>query len=701
MLGLPGFIGTAIDLLTVIVGFGLIVFFHELGHFLAARWAGIRVLTFAVGFGPPVISWRRGVGLRRGSSRAEADRAIASGRAGVGQTEYRLSALPFGGYVQMLGQDDLDPGAVSDTGDSYQKAPVWKRMVVISAGVVMNVLLAGVLFIIVFMAGLKVEPPVIGIVREDSPAARAVAVNADALGVSEPGLRPGDAILEIDGHAPRRFDSVSLKVAMARAGRPIELSVSRGDLPEPLRFRITPEKSEFTGLLELGFGPTFSSSLRAPRDAAARARFNAELARLGPAGLEAGDRIVEAGGVAVASFHELDRAFRASGGRAVPLTVERAGGRVGLDARATPEMEGGDLIGEHTGLIRVEHLLGLVPVMRVADAGDAGQGLAHGDVFLRIGSVEFPSIAAGINEIRGRARGLVELVVAREDGAGGVEIVTLEAKVSKQGRVGFTPDDTLRTDTLLARTPPRVREVGTGSPVAMPAEALGARAGARLLSVGGEAVSDLGTIREALRKATAEARNAGADSATVEVVLEYPFAETPSPARAVRWTLDRGALDRLDALGWRSPVSAAFFEPAEIVMRAGGPVDAVAMGIAETHRVMMSVYMTFLRLSQGSLQVEHIKGPVGIAHIGTLIAERGLIWMLFFLGLISVNLAVVNFLPLPIVDGGQFLMLVYEQIRGRPVPIPVQNAVMTAGMLLIVSLFLIVTYNDIRALLGG
>ena len=92
---------------------------------------------------------------------------------------------------------------------------------------------------------------------------------------------------------------------------------------------------------------------------------------------------------------------------------------------------------------------------------------------------------------------------------------------------------------------------------------------------------------------------------------------------------------------------------------------------------------------------------MGIAHVGTIIADRGVIWVMFFLGLISVNLAVVNFLPLPIVDGGQFLMLLYEQIRGKPVPIPVQNAVMMAGMLLIVGVFLFVTFNDIRALLGG
>ena len=106
------------------------------------------------------------------------------------------------------------------------------------------------------------------------------------------------------------------------------------------------------------------------------------------------------------------------------------------------------------------------------------------------------------------------------------------------------------------------------------------------------------------------------------------------------------------------------------------------------------------RLAALEEEVEHLKGPVGITHLGTLVSDRGFIWLLFFLAMISVNLAVVNFLPLPIVDGGQFLFLVYEALRGRPVPIAVQNAVTMVGLVAIGALFLLVTYNDIRNLLG-
>ena len=125
------------------------------------------------------------------------------------------------------------------------------------------------------------------------------------------------------------------------------------------------------------------------------------------------------------------------------------------------------------------------------------------------------------------------------------------------------------------------------------------------------------------------------------------------------------------------------------------------MGVAETHRVMMTTYATFDRLISGTVKVEHLKGPIGIARLGVMVAERGMIELLFLFGLISINLAVINFLPLPIVDGGQFLLLLVEQIRGRPVSLRIQNAVTWVGLVLIASLFLFITYNDIVGWIRG
>src|SRR5690606_29639305 len=111
--------------------------------------------------------------------------------------------------------------------------------------------------------------------------------------------------------------------------------------------------------------------------------------------------------------------------------------------------------------------------------------------------------------------------------------------------------------------------------------------------------------------------------------------------------------------------------------------------------------VTLLRLFEGSVQVEQLSGPVGIAHIGKLVAERGWAALLWFLALISVNLAVINFLPLPIVDGGLFVFLLVEGITRRPVPAVVQQVVGYAGLALIAAVFLLLTYHDLLTLFGG
>src|SRR3954447_10692339 len=168
---------------TVIVlalGFGFVIFWHELGHFLAAKWVGIKVEQFAVGFGQALISWRKGIGFRFGSSIKEYEAKLQQeGAANLGETEYRLNWIPLGGYVKMLGQDDLKANAQQDDPRAYNRKSIGARMVVVSAGVIMNIILAAIGFMIVFMMGFRAPPAIVGNVLPGSPAAKA-------------GLRVGD-----------------------------------------------------------------------------------------------------------------------------------------------------------------------------------------------------------------------------------------------------------------------------------------------------------------------------------------------------------------------------------------------------------------------------------------------------------------------------------------------------------------------------
>jgi regulator of sigma E protease len=119
------------------------------------------------------------------------------------------------------------------------------------------------------------------------------------------------------------------------------------------------------------------------------------------------------------------------------------------------------------------------------------------------------------------------------------------------------------------------------------------------------------------------------------------------------------------------------------------------MGFEETHKMVMMTYLTIDRLIRRSVGVDQLRGPVGIVHIGSKVADRGFTYLIFFLAMISVNLAVINFLPLPIVDGGLFLFLLYEKFKGRPPSIAFQNAATVVGLMIIGTLFVVTFYNDV------
>lgn len=716
-------LGTIRDLVLFLIGFGLIVFIHELGHFLAARWAGIRVMAFAVGFGPALASYRRGFGFRFGSSEPEyramlradseaEDRAAGVVR-GVHPTEYRFNVLPFGGYVKMLGQEDMNPNAVSDAADSYQNCKPWKRLVVISAGVVMNLILAAALFIVVFMAGLKTEPAWVGSVVAGLPASKAVAENASEQGVTSPGLQPGDRITRINGANARTFSDLVLATAMSKKGVPIELIVEREGLGGALTFRVTPEEDRLTGLLALGIEPARSARIVPARSEKDAVESRKVLDKLGLRGVEPAMRLTRAGEIHhIRSGNDLASAMAQSHGRPVQLEFADDSGKTAkVTLQPIPAMQE-DLVTQPGGsVVVVEHVLGLTPVMTVRDATPSGsgpkasrQGLRDGDVFARIGAVEFPSVAQGMAEIKSHAGKPLDLVVIRKDDSGVENETPLKVKVSRKGTIGFTVGDTGDDRAIVSMPQKELTEIRQGATPRRPAaNDFITVPGTRIVSIGGQRTSNFGEIREALRAATRSALIQRQPTMDVPVVIELPRAGVRigegTQIEAV-WPLAESDIRALHSLGWTSPVGPGLFDAAEFSLKASSPIEAIVFGLSETKRVVLTTYVTFLRLAQGSVKVEHLKGPVGIAHMGTLITSRGVIWLLFFLALISVNLAVINFLPLPIVDGGQFLLILFEQLRGRPVPLGFQNGLTLAGLVLIGCVFLLVTYNDVKYLFG-
>ena len=181
-----------ISIVSVIVLLGVLIFVHELGHFLVAKRSGVGVLKFSLGFGPKLIGRK------------------------VGETEYLLSLVPLGGYVKLLGESPGEELPEEDAGRSFLAQPVLKRIGIVAAGPVFNLLLAVLIFSVVNMIGLPVLTSAIGGLQPDSAAEGA-------------GLKPGDRIVALNGKAVTKWDEISETIGRS-GGKPIHVRFIRGSL---------------------------------------------------------------------------------------------------------------------------------------------------------------------------------------------------------------------------------------------------------------------------------------------------------------------------------------------------------------------------------------------------------------------------------------------------------------------------------------
>ena len=196
-------------LLAFLFVLGVLVFIHELGHFLMARWNGVRVLTFSLGFGPKILKVQRG------------------------DTEYCISVIPLGGYVKMAGENPEDQPTGRD--DEFLAKSKWQRFQILIAGPAMNIVLAVVLLAVVLMQGADVlayleQPAVVGVVQPGSPAEKA-------------GIQPGDVITQFGSAEIETWEHLEIAVA----GRPeldVEVTVTRGGSQH--RLKIRPDLSKIT-----------------------------------------------------------------------------------------------------------------------------------------------------------------------------------------------------------------------------------------------------------------------------------------------------------------------------------------------------------------------------------------------------------------------------------------------------------------------
>ncbi len=294
-------------IVSFVVALGLLIVVHELGHYIVARWCGVKVLRFSVGFG----------------------RALVSRRFGPDQTEWVIAAVPLGGYVKMVDEREGEV-APADLPRAFNRQPVWRRFAIVVAGPAANFLLAIVLYWCLFLSGVQEAKPVVAAPESGTVAAQA-------------GFRAGDTIRAIDGEPVTGWQDVRwrlLQLALERKSARIEVADGRGaiDWRTLDLSRVATDEVEGDLLAKLGlrlYRPELSPVIGkvVPGSVAARA------------GLASGDRIVAVNGESVPSWEALVAKVRGSPGRTLVLDIDRGGRSLRVDLVPEGATQGGETIG--------------------------------------------------------------------------------------------------------------------------------------------------------------------------------------------------------------------------------------------------------------------------------------------------------------------------------------------------------------------
>ncbi len=691
----------------VALGIGLVIFVHELGHFLAAKWCGVKVEKFYVGFDVPI---------RIGPIRFP--RTLVKFR--HGETEYGIGTIPLGGYVKMLGQDD-DPRRFEEeakrvrqeSGDrgeeaeleidrpvkldprSFPAKTVWQRMIIISAGVVMNVI-TGVMFAAAaFMYGVPYLPAVVGDVTPGGPAYQA-GIEPGGKGIGVGGIQQDEQLYFTDMATAIMIEGTE------QPDRPVSVSI---EYPEGVRqYELkTAEVAAVPGLRRIGISNISTTHL--PKQA---------------------DRVAALGSVAAEVLSEQDAGAEVIAVDDLPIP--------GAPARDNVQ---GSVMLQRRIVARASHPLKLQ--LRRTDDSIAevvvppqpmkmpGFGLAVGSVIAVVSGG--PAAEAGVKagdqllSVDGQEQLDALALPARLADASGPVAMTFRRTDGEQVRnidVQLVPTDPIRTSSpvntadnsvaldrfgLAYRALPMVSLVDPtdGKPTPAATEG-GLRQGDIIKKV---AVRwPRGVAPEMLSGKPAAPLRSKLETGW-EFNPEYPLTALVAlwqffpDETALRITVARdNRIVEVDTLladtgdyWYDRGLQFAVLERTHI---ASGLGHATALGLEASKRRLTEVFRFLGMLVTGKAKADMIGGPITIFAYAGQETTRGIPALLMFLTLLSMNLAILNFLPIPALDGGHMLFLTTEAVLGRPVNEKLQMQLTMAGVLALLSLMAFAIFNDIR-----
>ncbi len=727
-------LGIVTQIIVVVVAFSVLIFVHELGHYLAARLTGVRVERFFIGFdifGLAIKKEYRG-------------------------TVYGIGILPLGGYCALAGQND-DPRKERQTNapDELQNKPLWARALVFGGGVIMNFIFGFLVLIAAYMYGIPFIPPVLGQLDPSGPAAIY-------------GFQTGDRVLSVDGRRVTSFEEAAEAIALAGAGGELDVDIERTSpdgAPERMTIRVRGRASNMRGNLnsigadpersrivagvvddplfgellvgKLGIGDeilavdgveippnrgeiieelvagrpgqtaeltvrgrdghvrTFQAPLETFGEWDLGLRIAVQTVRVTPggpaaqAGLRAGDLVVayQLPGDAEPSRFASTREFLSVVASAAlhPITVDLNRKGDVLTVTTTPEVAAVDALYD----IEADTLLGVTGTMEgeqgflIASVlpGSPLAGMAEpGDYIEKLNGVPLPAGKSIREAVEDAASVAVRLFVKRDDPDGEILVAGHREVPDANLTLRLSP----RVNTEYRR--PMIGVENTAGPITtvVPGSfadtVLGGAqrlAGSRLAVL--QYSPDLGTTT--LRFLFPEGSPYGGGLKTF--VVETPEEIRRDPAAA--------------GLASRLPVMLRTAE--EVIPMSFVP--AVAAAGRKWVDLSLMVYRVLHKLVVRTLPLDAVGGPVQLFRIIKIADDRGFAYFLYILALISVNLGVCNLLPFPVLDGGHLVFLLLEWLMGRPPPLAVRETAQWIGLVCLLFLMLTVTGYDLLHLFRG
>ncbi len=657
---------TALSWLWVAIGLGLVIFFHELGHFAVAKWCGVFVERFSIGFGPILWSFKKG------------------------DTEYALSAVPFGGYVKMLGQDDMDPSQltteeIAADPRSYSAKAVWQRMAIISAGVIMNIITGLFFFAIAFQSGVKTGPSRLGPIVVGKPAWKA-------------GLQTGDIITQIEGRACTEFTDIMRGVALTRGEVTLEGKRRNG---EAFKITLEPDKTETRRMI--GVAPAQDVRL------AALGEENGPCTTAGTPAAETNafrpkDRILSVNGQKITTFAELQDLMIARRSEELEFLVERP-----LDPKQPDDPKAKfEQTTIKVGPNRFRRL-GLLMDIEKISAVEAGSPAAQAELKAgdRIVTVDGKEVGKEIDPVE-----LPDYFQSRHGERVAVEVIRDAGGTNKKVPVELIPRDRSGwTDQFEFKS----------SPLSVPSVGIAYHVTSSVLKVEPGSPADGKIVPDETITAVELFLPEGAASdgfsfpnapIKFEVTDKHPhiWAQTfwtmqLAPTRHARLTVKSKNTDEkrtVELEPVRDPKSQLFFpdrgfvfDYERIVQKADTFGAAFAMAASHTRKNGEEIYLTLRSLIRRDLSVKELHGPIGIAKVAQQFASQGISPLLLFLGFLSVNLAVLNFLPIPVLDGGHMVFLCWEAVTRKRPSEKVLIGATYCGMAFVLGLMFLVIYLDL------